>query len=30
MNMELQKGMKLRGWKVIFFNRGPKSLPGQT
>jgi len=27
---ELQKGMKLRGWKVVFFNRGPKLLPWQT
>jgi hypothetical protein len=27
---ELQKGVKLGGWKVIFFNRGPKSLLFKT
>jgi len=27
---ELQKGAKLGGWKVIFFNRGPKLLRSQT
>ena len=27
---ELQKGVKLGGWKVVFFNRGPKLLRSQT